>query len=78
MGFEIPMFESETVFQLNIPDLNLLEGTYDISAAITDPTETHIFDQWERGLRFDVRQEHHVEQGQLGLLNRGAHWSFVD
>ena len=78
MGFEIPMFESEMVFQLNIPDLNLLEGTYDISAAITDPTETHIFDQWERGLRFDVRQEHHVEQGQLGLLNRGAHWSFVD
>jgi ABC-2 type transport system ATP-binding protein len=78
MGFEIPMFESATVFQLNIPDLNLLEGTYDISAAITDPTETHIFDQWERGLRFDVRQEHHVEQGQLGLLNRGAHWSFVD
>lgn len=78
MGWEIPAFEDEITFQLNVPDLNLLEGTYDISAAITDPTETHVFDQWERGLRFDVNQDHHVEHGQFGLLNRGAHWSFVD
>jgi ABC-2 type transport system ATP-binding protein len=78
MGWEIPAFENQLVIQLNVPDLNLLEGTYDISAAITDPTETHVFDQWERGLRFDVRQEFHVEQGQFGLLNRGAHWCRID
>ena len=78
MGWEIPAFDERTVIQLNIPDLNLLEGTYDISAAITDPTETHVFDQWERGLRFDVRQQFHVEQGQLGLLNRGTHWCRID
>lgn len=78
MGWEIPTFDGRLVIQLNIPDLNLLEGTYDITAAITDPTETHVFDQWERGLRFDVRQEFHVEQGQFGLLNRGAHWCRID
>lgn len=78
MGWEVPIFENHLVVQLNIPDLNLLEGTYDISVAITDPTETHVFDQWDRGLRFDVRQTFHVEQGQFGLLNRGAHWCRID
>jgi lipopolysaccharide transport system ATP-binding protein len=78
MGWEIPAFEDRLVVQLNIPDLNLLEGTYDISAAITDPSEVHVFDQWERGLRFDVTQEFHVEQGQMGLLNRGTHWCQIN
>ena len=65
-------------FQLNIPNLNLLEGTYDLIASLTDHSETHVFDEWEQGVRFDVRQERHVEEGLIGLLNLGTVWSYLD
>ena len=78
MGFEIPQFEDVFSFQLNIPNLNILEGTYDVTPTLTDHSEIHVFDQWKNGLRFDVHQQHHVEQGLVGLLNLGTSWSLLD
>ena len=38
------------------PSLPLLEGVYDLTVALTDHTEIHPYDHWERRIRFEVRQ----------------------
>lgn len=78
MGFEIVPFVGEFVFQLNVSELGLLEGTYDFTLCVTDPTETHVFEQWDKAARFDVRQSHHVEQGTVSLLKHGTRFSLLD
>jgi ABC-type polysaccharide/polyol phosphate transport system ATPase subunit len=45
--------ESGTV-SLDIPELPLLEGTYDVSVLVTDKTEQKIYDWLDRQIRFDV------------------------
>lgn len=42
--------------RLRIDDLMLLDGTYDLTVAISDLSETHEYDHWDRRVRFDVRQ----------------------
>ena len=39
-----------------IPSLTLMEGTYCLTTALTDYTEAHDYDHWERRIHFDVRQ----------------------
>jgi ABC-type polysaccharide/polyol phosphate transport system ATPase subunit len=34
----------------------LLDGVYDLSVSVTDGSETHVYDHWERRVRFEVRQ----------------------
>jgi ABC-2 type transport system ATP-binding protein len=51
--------------------LPLLEGTYDILVGITDRTEFHQIDRWQRALRFDVRRGDVVEEG---LVTLGGRW----
>lgn len=56
--------QSGTV-SLIIPSLSLMEGTYDVSVAITDPTENHDYDHWEKMTRFDVHQQDIADDGLL-------------
>lgn len=42
--------------EIDFPSLPLLEGIYDLSVAITDQTEMHPYDHWEKMVRFEVRQ----------------------
>jgi hypothetical protein len=48
---------------INIPELPLLEGTYDLTVALSDHTELLEFDHWERRIRFDVHQHDVFDQG---------------
>ncbi len=55
-GQTIHHINGPAVFEFTIPALPLLEGTYDLTVAITDHTEIHPFDHWDRRIRFEVRQ----------------------
>jgi hypothetical protein len=46
-----------------IPNTPLLEGTYDLTVAISDKTEIHAFDHWEKRIRFDVHQHDIFDEG---------------
>lgn len=48
---------------ISIPQLPLLEGTYDLTVAFSDETEVHEFDHWEKKVRFDVIQDGVFEEG---------------
>ena len=54
--------ESGTV-SLDIPELPLLEGTYDVSVLITDKTEQRIYDWLDRQIRFDVTSGMNPDSG---------------
>ena len=56
-----------------IPSLPLLEGTFEITVAITDHTELHQIDRWQHALRFDVRRGDIVEEG---LATLAGTWEF--
>lgn len=42
--------------EIDIPRLPLLEGVYDLTVAVTDHTEVHPYDHWEKRVRFEVKQ----------------------
>lgn len=52
LGFLMGPSQVEVLF----PSLPLLEGVYDLSLAITDHTEVHPYDHWEKKIRFEVKQ----------------------
>jgi hypothetical protein len=54
-----------------IPALTLLEGTYQLTAAIQDWTQAHDYDYWRHGLRFDVLPSTIHEEGFISL---GGSW----
>lgn len=57
---------------IEIPEFPLLAGTYDLTIALSDATEVHSFDHWEKGLRFDVSQGKIFDEG---LVTFPAHFS---
>lgn len=57
-----------------IPALPLLEGVYDLSVAITDQTEMHPYDHWEKMVRFEVRQFSVFDSGSVHI---DATWEVV-
>ena len=48
---------------IEIPEFPLLTGTYDLTIALSDASEVHSFDHWEKGLRFDVSQGKIFDEG---------------
>jgi ABC-type polysaccharide/polyol phosphate transport system ATPase subunit len=58
---------------IEIPEFPLLSGTYDLTIAISDASEVHSFDHWEKGLRFDVSQGKIFDEG---LVTFPAHFSY--
>jgi len=50
---------------VSIPSLALLEGQYSLTVAVTDHSEAHEYDHWERRVRFDVRQTDIYDTGTL-------------
>lgn len=57
--------------KITIPQLQLLEGTYDLSVAIADGAYSHEFDHWSRKHRFTVRQQSVKE---LGTIKMNSEW----
>jgi lipopolysaccharide transport system ATP-binding protein len=55
-----------------VPSLPLVDGTYDLTVAITDHTEFHQIDRWQHAFRFDVARGKIFEEG---LVTFGGHWA---
>lgn len=49
--------------RLAIEELNLLDGTYELTVQLSDMSETHVYDHWETRLRFDVSQGRIRDEG---------------
>jgi ABC-2 type transport system ATP-binding protein len=62
-GVSIGRIENTATIDLAFPQLPLLEGTYELTLAITNQTEIQPYDWWERRIRFDVRQYVNADQG---------------
>jgi ABC-2 type transport system ATP-binding protein len=62
-GVSIGRIENTAIIDLAFPALPLLEGTYELTLAITNQTEIQPYDWWERRIRFDVRQYVNADQG---------------
>ena len=71
-GITIGRISGSATLTLTFPALPLLEGTYELSLAITNQTETQPYDHWERRIRFDVRQFSTADNGVMHIPSR---WS---
>mgnify|MGYP000020267719 FL=1 len=71
MGFQPTTLNNSGTITLNIPELPILAGTYDLTVALTDQHETYEYDHWERRVRFDVVQYNSFDEG---LIQIEANW----
>jgi len=69
-GVSIGRIESTATIDLSFPSLPLLEGTYELTLAITNQTEIQPYDWWERRVRFEVRQYANADQGAVHIPTR--------
>jgi ABC-type polysaccharide/polyol phosphate transport system ATPase subunit len=58
---------------IEIDQFPLLSGTYDLTIALTDSSEVHSFDHWEKGLRFDVSQGRIFDEGLVSFPAKFTH-----
>lgn len=58
---------------LEIPRLGLLEGTFDLTVAISDSAEVNAYDHWEKMIRFDVQQSGSYDEGLVALDGTWTH-----
>lgn len=71
-SFPVPTLSGSHRFKLNINQLPLLSGTYDLTVAVTDSSETRAYDHWEKKIRFDVNQLATYDEG---LVHVESVWS---
>lgn len=57
---------------VDIPRLPLLEGSFDLTAIITDHTEQKIYDWWDKKIRFDVTSGAVFDEG---LVTVDSNWN---
>ena len=55
-GHSLGTVDGDARVDIDIPALPLLEGVYDLTLSVTDHTEIHPYDHWEKRVRFEVRQ----------------------
>jgi ABC-2 type transport system ATP-binding protein len=70
-GVAIPLINGPGSVDLIIDSLPLLEGTYDLTVALSDHAEVHSYDHWEKRIRFDVHQTEIFDEG---LVKLSSHW----
>ena len=66
-GVSIGRIDATASIDLTFDALPLLEGTYELTLAITNQTEIQPYDWWERRIRFDVRQYVNADQGVIHM-----------
>jgi ABC-2 type transport system ATP-binding protein len=71
-GVVIPRAYGRSSITLEIKNMSLMEGIYDLTVAISDLAEVHAYDHWEKKIRFDVRQLNSFDEG-IALLD--AEWT---
>ena len=62
-GIVIPALKGTGYIDLEIESLPLLEGTYELTVALSDTSEIHEYDHWERRIRFNVFQYGVYDEG---------------
>jgi ABC-2 type transport system ATP-binding protein len=72
-GVPFPITHGPGSNSITIPNLQLLEGTFDLSVAIADGSYSHEYDHWSRKHRFSVRQQSVKE---LGTIRMNSEWRF--
>ena len=70
-GKTIGRLDGPARVDLSIPTLPLLEGVYDLTVALSDHTEMHPYDHWERRIRFEVRQYRSYDVGVVHIPASG-------
>ena len=55
---------------VDLPSVPLLEGVYDLTISVTDQTEMHPYDHWEKRVRFEVRQHRVFDVGDVHIETR--------
>jgi hypothetical protein len=73
-GIVIPTLTGTGYIDLEIESLPLLEGTYDLTVALSDMSEVHEYDHWERRTRFNVYQHGIFDEG---LVHPSSAWSQI-
>ena len=71
-GVSVGLIKDAATIDLKFPALPLLEGTYELTLALTNQTEVQPYDWWERRIRFDVRQ---YVSGDHGVVHIPTTWS---
>lgn len=56
---------------ITIPNLPLLQGSYSVTAIISDNSEQHIYDWWDKKVRFDVVGDENFDEG---LVTMNSLW----
>ena len=69
-GVQIPRLFGTGSVDLEIASLPLLEGTYDLTVALSDVAEVNPFDHWEKRIRFDVHQHDTFDEGTVNINGR--------
>jgi hypothetical protein len=62
-GVLFPQLFGEGYIDLEIPNLPLLEGSYDLTVNLADISEIHEYDFWDKRIRFDVAQFNVFDEG---------------
>ena len=70
----IGLVDGEARAVMTMPHFPILEGTYELTLAVTDHTEMHPFDHWEKRIRFEVRQYTSTD---VGLVHIPVQWEIT-
>ena len=73
-GKAMGLLDGPASVEVDISSLPLLEGVYDLTVAVTDHTEMHPYDHWEKKVRFEVRQ---YKAYDLGTVHFPSEWSIT-
>ena len=71
---KIPQIAGSGSVVFRIDELNLLEGGYALSVAITDREDRVTYDHWDRRIELHVRQDHLADSG---LVRMPSEWSIT-
>jgi ABC-2 type transport system ATP-binding protein len=70
-GVGIPRIFGPGTISFNMTELPLLEGTYELTVALSDMSEVRAFDHWERRIRFNVHQHASFDEG---IITVAGNW----
>lgn len=69
-GKALGLLNGRAKVAVDLPLMPLLEGVYDMTIFVTDQTEMHPYDHWEKRVRFEVRQHRVFDVGDVHIESR--------
>lgn len=69
-GKALGLLNGRAKVAVDLPSVPLLEGVYDLTISVTDQTEMHPYDHWEKRVRFEVRQHRVFDVGDVHIETR--------